>query len=66
MPATTMHFLLRSEFEAVNRAGLSLNSAVHGFRRLAPVQAYHSAQDMPPCDWLAGAPRPPAITNWHP
>ena len=46
------HFLLRSEFEAVNRAGLSLNSAVHGFRRLAPVQAYHSAQDMPPCDWL--------------
>ncbi len=47
-----VHFLLRSEFEAVNRAGLSLNSAVHGFRRLAPVQAYHSAQDMPPCDWL--------------
>ena len=46
-----VHFLLRSEFEAVNRAGLSLNSAVHGFRRLAPVQAY-SAQDMPPCDWL--------------
>ena len=25
-----VHFLLRSEFEAVNRAGLSLNSAVHG------------------------------------
>ena len=47
-----VHFLLRSEFEAVNRAGLSLNSAVHGFRRLAPVQAHHSAQDMPPCDWL--------------
>lgn len=47
-----VHFLLRSEFEAVNRAGLSLNSAVHGSRRLAPVQAYHSAQDMLPCDWL--------------
>ena len=52
MPVTTCIFSLRSEFEAVNRAGLSLNSAVHGFRRLAPVQAYHSAQDMPPCDWL--------------
>ncbi|HBN8233311.1 putative 2-dehydropantoate 2-reductase [Pseudomonas paraeruginosa] len=47
-----VHFLLRSEFEAVSRAGLTLNSAVHGTRRLAPVQAYHSAQDMPPCDWL--------------
>lgn len=35
-----VHFLLRSEFEAVNRAGLSLNSAVHGFRRLAPVRPF--------------------------
>ncbi|MGV8267666.1 2-dehydropantoate 2-reductase N-terminal domain-containing protein, partial [Pseudomonas aeruginosa] len=47
-----VHFLLRSEFEAVNRAGLSLNSAVHGSRRQAPVQAYHSALDMLPCNWL--------------
>ena len=41
-----VHFLLRSEFEAVNRAGLSLNSAVHGsgaWRRSRPFGAGHAA-----------------------
>ena len=40
-----VHFLLRSEFEAVNRAGLSLNSAVHGSRRRSrlPFGAGHAA-----------------------
>jgi 2-dehydropantoate 2-reductase len=47
-----VHFLLRSEFTAVARRGLQLNSAVHGALTLNPVQAYSSAADMPPCDWL--------------
>lgn len=47
-----VHFLLRSEFTAVARRGLQLNSAVQGALTLNPVQAYSSAADMPPCDWL--------------
>ena len=46
-----VHFLLRGEYGVVREQGLSLDSAVHGHvhRR---VQAYASAADMPPCDWL--------------
>jgi 2-dehydropantoate 2-reductase len=47
-----VHFLLRSEFSAVAERGLQVNSAVHGALKLKPVQAYSSAEDMPPCDWL--------------
>ena len=47
-----VHFLLRSEFSAVAERGLQLDSAVHGALTLNPVQAYSSAEDMPPCDWL--------------
>ncbi|WP_458130737.1 putative 2-dehydropantoate 2-reductase [Pseudomonas sp. R3-41] len=47
-----VHFLLRSEFAAVTEAGLRIDSAVHGALALHPVQAYPSAADMPPCDWL--------------
>ncbi|MFJ2463478.1 putative 2-dehydropantoate 2-reductase [Pseudomonas sp. NPDC087615] len=47
-----VHFLLRSEFSAVAERGLHVNSAVHGPLTLNPVQAYASAEDMPPCDWL--------------
>ncbi|AMZ71865.1 MULTISPECIES: putative 2-dehydropantoate 2-reductase [Pseudomonas] len=47
-----VHFLLRSEFAAVAEAGLRIDSAVHGTLALNPVQAYRSAADMPPCDWL--------------
>lgn len=47
-----VHFLLRSEFSAVAEGGLHLDSAVHGSLALNPVQAYSSAEDMPPCDWL--------------
>lgn len=47
-----VHFLLRSEFSAVAERGLQVNSAVHGALSLHPVQAYSSAEDMPPCDWL--------------
>lgn len=47
-----VHFLLRSEFAAVASQGLRLNSAVHGTLQLDNVQAYQSAADMPPCDWL--------------
>jgi len=47
-----VHFLLRSEYEAVSDRGLQLNSAVHGPLSLHPVQAYARASDMPPCDWL--------------
>jgi len=47
-----VHFLLRSEFAAVSQNGLQLDSAVHGTLVLNPVQAYSSAADMPPCEWL--------------
>lgn len=47
-----VHFLLRSEFAAVASQGLRLNSAVHGTLQLDNGQAYQSAADMPPCDWL--------------
>ncbi|POA36530.1 putative 2-dehydropantoate 2-reductase [Pseudomonas sp. GW456-12-1-14-TSB6] len=47
-----VHFLLRSEFSAVAERGLQVDSAVHGALTLSPVQAYSSAEDMPPCDWL--------------
>jgi 2-dehydropantoate 2-reductase len=47
-----VHFLLRSEYEAVRANGLHLNSAVHGALALEPVQAYREVAEMPPCDWL--------------
>lgn len=47
-----VHFLLRSEFDVVAREGLNIQSAVYGALVLNPVQAYSSAADMPPCDWL--------------
>ena len=47
-----VHFLLRSEFSAVAEHGLKLDSAEHGTLTLNPVQAYSTAEDMPPCDWL--------------
>ncbi|MHC5348317.1 putative 2-dehydropantoate 2-reductase [Metapseudomonas furukawaii] len=47
-----VHFLLRSEYDAVVARGLQLNSAVHGAQALFPVQTYRDAADMPPCDWL--------------
>ncbi|MFJ4344187.1 putative 2-dehydropantoate 2-reductase [Pseudomonas sp. NPDC089401] len=46
-----VHFLLRSEYDVVRAHGLTLDSAVHGAVQM-PVQAYASAADMPPCDWL--------------
>ena len=46
-----VHFLLRSEYAAVREHGLTLHSALHG-QLHQPVQAYVSAADMPPCDWL--------------
>lgn len=47
-----VHFLLRSEYEAVRQNGLHVNSAVHGSLHLDAVQAYRHAADMPKCDWL--------------
>lgn len=47
-----VHFLLRSEFSAVSQNGLRVDSQVHGLLTLDNVQAYCSAADMPPCDWL--------------
>jgi len=46
-----VHFLLRSEYAVVREQGLKLDSALHGTLQM-PVQAYASAADMPPCDWL--------------
>lgn len=47
-----VHLLLRSEFHAVAERGLQVRSAQHGTLNIYPVQAYSSADDMPPCDWL--------------
>lgn len=47
-----VHFLLRSEFGVVAENGLQIDSAVHGALTLSPAQAYRSAAEMPPCDWL--------------
>ncbi|OEC34856.1 2-dehydropantoate 2-reductase [Pseudomonas cuatrocienegasensis] len=47
-----VHFLLRSEYDAVASNGLRVNSAVHGDIHLREVQAYTQASQMPPCDWL--------------
>ncbi|PVZ43839.1 putative 2-dehydropantoate 2-reductase [Pseudomonas sp. CC120222-01a] len=46
-----VHFLLRSEYDVVREHGLKLEHAVHGALQM-PVNAYASAADMPPCDWL--------------
>ncbi|TDF84770.1 putative 2-dehydropantoate 2-reductase [Pseudomonas sp. H9] len=46
-----VHFLLRSEFEAVSRHGVRVESALHGTLQM-PVQAYADVADMPRCDWL--------------
>ena len=47
-----VHFLLRSEYQAVVANGLRLNSAVHGQLHLQPVQAWGDPAEMPACDWL--------------
>jgi 2-dehydropantoate 2-reductase len=47
-----VHFLLRSEFSTVVQSGLRLDSQIYGLLTLENVQAYSSAADMPPCDWL--------------
>ncbi|KRW61921.1 putative 2-dehydropantoate 2-reductase [Pseudomonas sp. TTU2014-080ASC] len=47
-----VHFLLRSEYRAVLRDGLQLNSSVHGNLTLESVQAYQNTAEMPACDWL--------------
>ncbi|MEG0968865.1 MAG: putative 2-dehydropantoate 2-reductase [Pseudomonas sp.] len=46
-----VHFLLRSEFDAVSTNGIRVESSVHGTLQM-PVQAYADVADMPPCDWL--------------
>lgn len=47
-----VHFLLRSEYDAVNSNGLRVNSAVHGELHLPKVHAWNDAAQMPKCDWL--------------
>ena len=47
-----VHFLLRSEFAAVQAAGWKVESAVHGSLDLPRVQACQSIDEMPVCDWL--------------
>nr|WP_314481795.1 putative 2-dehydropantoate 2-reductase [uncultured Pseudomonas sp.] len=46
-----VHFLLRSEYQAVRDQGLTVQSMVHGPLH-AQVQCYASAAQMPLCDWL--------------
>lgn len=47
-----VHYLLRSDYEAVNRHGLRISSAVHGELHQPQVHAWHDPADMPPCDWV--------------
>lgn len=47
-----VHFLLRSEYDAVKESGLQINSAMHGVLRIDQVNAYRNASEMPKCDWL--------------
>lgn len=47
-----VHFLLRSEYAAVQQNGITVESRVLGELNLSPVQAYQDAADMPACDWL--------------
>ncbi|QLF94760.1 putative 2-dehydropantoate 2-reductase [Pseudomonas sp. ABC1] len=47
-----VHFLLRSEYEAVREHGLRIHSVPHGALHLESVQAYRDVADMPACDWL--------------
>ncbi len=51
-----VHFLLRSDYDAVKENGLQINSAVHGALHLNEINAYRNPADMPKCDWvLVGA-----------
>ena len=47
-----VHFLLRSEYDAVLARGLQVSSAVHGPLLLEQPRIYRAAAQMPPCDWL--------------
>lgn len=47
-----VHFLLRSEYEAVKNNGLHVNSALHGELVLPQVNAWNDVAQMPACDWL--------------
>lgn len=47
-----VHFLLRSEYDAVRANGLRLQHASLGDVHLPHVNAWQNAADMPPCDWL--------------
>lgn len=47
-----VHFLLRSEYDAVLKHGLHIDSQVLGKLHLDQVNAYDRIEAMPPCDWL--------------
>lgn len=47
-----VHFLLRSEYDAVRENGITVESSVLGELNLKPVNAYKDVADMPRCDWL--------------
>ena len=47
-----VHFLLRSEYAAVQQNGIVVESLVEGELTLPSVQAYDDVAKMPPCDWL--------------
>lgn len=47
-----VHFLLRSEYQAVRDTGITIDSMVLGELKAESVNAYQNVADMPPCDWL--------------
>ena len=47
-----VHFLLRSEYDAVARDGLTVVGTPFAHAQPVAVNAYRSIDEMPPCDWL--------------
>lgn len=47
-----VHFLVRSDYEAVARNGLRLRSRSFGDLDLKQVRVYRRADEMPKCDWI--------------
>jgi 2-dehydropantoate 2-reductase len=47
-----VHFLMRSDFDAVREHGMQLHSAQFGSMSMQSLQVYDDPAQMPACDWL--------------
>ena len=60
-----VHFLLRSEYDAVLARGLQVNSAVHGPLLLEQPQDLPRCRPDASCDWLLVGLKAPATRSWR-